>query len=53
MIIHVKTGSFTYDSAIGFDTALSPCTENILYIKNNSLLKGGIQDLKKLSKKRG
>jgi hypothetical protein len=40
MRIHVKTGSLTFDSKIGFDTDLSPCTVNVLYIKNNSTLEG-------------
>jgi phosphatidate phosphatase PAH1 len=45
MRIHVKTGSFTFVSAIGFDTAC-------LYMKNNSQLKGQFKRLKNKQKVR-
>jgi hypothetical protein len=52
MTIHVKTGYFTFDSAIGFETTWTSRTVNIFYMKNNSPLKGLFTRLKTKQKVR-
>jgi hypothetical protein len=49
---NVEIGPLTYNSAIGFDIARSSHTVNVLYIKNNSPLKGQLKKLKKQIKSR-
>jgi hypothetical protein len=39
--VHVKTGSFICNSAIGFDAPWSSYTVNLLFMKNNSPSKLG------------